>query len=67
MSDEVGIMMFATIVVIWLSMNPILAAKDTVQSLKDNGYISVDLVSKYNHKDEIKSGRSFPEVFFPPG
>ena len=56
--------MFATIVVIWLSMNSILAAKDTVQSLNDNGYLSVELVSKYNHKDEIKSGKSFPEVYF---
>ena len=51
------IMMLATIVVFWLSMKCILATKDTVQSLNDNGHLSVELISKYNHQDEIQSGK----------
>lgn len=51
-------MIFEIIVVLWLSMNSVIAAKDTVQSSNENGFLSVELLSKYDQKEEIKSGKS---------
>ena len=56
-------MIFEIIVVLWLSMNSVIAAKDTVQSSNENGFLSVELLSKYDQKEEIKSGKSHPERF----
>ena len=63
MINEVGIMMFKIIVVLWLSMNSVLAAKETVQLSNENGFLSVELIPKYDQKNEIKSGKSHPARF----